>query len=136
MRYLIFFLFTMNLQAFPMIPDIDRAKTSICTKEDPDFDEFRYLEKIAHCKRRVSKRTKNEICDSYGVFNRTGYTVDHIIPLSIGGTNHKNNLWCQNKLILSSDYEYQLYSKLKRGKIKQVEAIRDILIYKFSIRPY
>jgi len=132
MRFLFVFLLSFQAFSFPLIPNILIAQTSICKISNPDFDGLRYFEQVAHCRRKVSTRTKDIVCSFYGVFDRTDYTVDHIIPLSIGGTNAINNLWCQHRSIMSANYEFQLYWKLRRGEVRQSEAIRDILIYKFS----
>jgi hypothetical protein len=104
----------------------------LCTAKDPDFDGYRYKEQIAHCKRKVSTARKNKICKRDGVDDRRDFKVDHIIPLSIGGSNHDTNLWCQHKSIDTAKYEYELYSDLKAGRINQKEAILKILQKKFK----
>jgi hypothetical protein len=47
--------------------------------------------------RDVDQSTKEAVYKEYGVFNRTTneYEIDHIIPLSIGGTNDIKNLFPQ-----------------------------------------
>jgi len=104
---------------------------SICTPDDPDFFEYRYPQKIAYCKRNVSHEKRVEICERDGVFDRSEYTVDHIIPLSIGGSNDDDNLWCQHRSLAVTRLEYQLYLKIKNGEINQDSAIERILRAKF-----
>ena len=84
-----------NTFSYAKTPKIDISPGELCTIEDKDFSYLRYTEKIPYCKRNVSTRTKNEVCALYDVFDRKKYTVDHIIPLSLGGSNSKKNLWCQ-----------------------------------------
>lgn len=122
--------YSMDAIAYPLTP---RTHGGYCTTNHIDFDGFRYAEKIAHCKRHVSTSRKNKICRSYGVNNRKHYKVDHIIPLSIGGDNSDDNLWCQHESIDTVRLEYALYMKLKKGKIIQQEAFDIILDAKFNL---
>ncbi len=104
----------------------------LCTETDPDFDEFRYEEMIPHCRRNVTTERKVDICLRDGVEDRTNYTVDHIIPLSIGGSNDDDNLWCQHYSLNVTHLEYQTYQQLKKGEITQQEAIEIVLNAKFD----
>ena len=118
--------------AYPKTPNINIAPGQICTTEDKDFDRFRYSERIPYCKRNVSTSRKNKICAKYGVNDRAGYTIDHIIPLSAGGSNHDKNLWCQSRSIYTGHIERWMYDKLNRGEMTQAEAVRYILAHKFN----
>lgn len=104
----------------------------LCTETDPDFDGFRYEEQIPHCTRNVTTKRKIHICLRAGVEDRTEYTVDHIIPLSLGGSNADENLWCQHSSDAVTHLEYQTYLQLNRGEITQQEAIDIILDAKFN----
>lgn len=104
----------------------------LCTSDNPDFDGVRYEENIPHCYRNVSTGEKNAICERDGVFDRTGFTVDHIIPLSIGGSNSRKNLWCQNNSLSVTGLEAEMYKMVKAGDITQKEAIKRILKAKFG----
>lgn len=121
---------------FPFIPNESETHGSLCTKSDPDFSQLRYSERIPVCQRKVSQATKREIYRQYGV--RTGcesaYTIDHLIPLSLGGTNHGDNLWPEAKSIkaLRQQLEQDLYKKISQGLITQDQAIRTILQAKFN----
>ncbi len=130
--------------AFPYAktPKIDIAPGHICTKTDKDFDRLRYDESMAYCKRNVAVKTKDKVCAADGVSGeerRKYYTVDHIIPLSAGGSNDIRNLWCQNKRIYTGNVEYWYYKQLRDGKMKQAEVVRAMMAMKFNpkavIRP-
>lgn len=109
---------------------------SLCTPEHPDFERYRYEERIAYCGRNVSSATKASIYRRYGVSRRckSQYTIDHFIPLSLGGTNDVNNLWPEPKSVknLRHDLEYELFQRLSAGKISQAEAVRTIVHAKFN----
>jgi len=115
---------------YPIVPPIPG---SLCTPRDPDFKEYRYPEKIAYCKRNVTTQRKIDICARDGVYNRRHYTVDHFIPLSMGGSNHDDNLWCQHEDLAVTGLEYNLYRKMYRGDIGQSNAIR--IIKKAKLNP-
>ncbi len=122
--------------AFPFTPDGTRTNGSICSTRDRDFSEHRYPEKIPYCKRAVSSGDKDKIYRDYGVSKkcRKEYTIDHFIPLSIGGTNRIDNLWPEPKVIkqLRHDLEIELYKALSSGQITQEEAIQTIRDAKFN----
>lgn len=67
------------------------------------------------------------IVERQNSLNKTGdsnLVVDHIIPLSIGGTNDESNLQVQTKEIAAKKdvLEKQLYEKLASGEISKKEA--------------
>jgi hypothetical protein len=128
---------TLSTQAlsFPKIPDIKIAPGHLCSVKDSDFERFRYKEQIPYCTRNVSIARKDKICSYYGVSveeRRKNYTVDHIIPLSLGGSNSDKNLWCQHRAIYTGHLEYWLYKKIESGKINQKDSISYILDHKFN----
>lgn len=104
----------------------------LCTSADIDLDAYRYEEQIPHCKRNVTTERKIAICKRDGVVDRSEFTVDHIIPLSIGGSNRDENLWCQHKSLAVTSLETALFEKLNKGEITQKEAIEQILEAKFE----
>lgn len=115
---------------FPFIPHRSLTTGSICDESDPDFVRYRYDEQIAYCKRNVKKDQKTEIYRLYQVPShcRSEYTIDHFIPLSIGGTNHPDNLWPEHKSIkrLRRNLELDLYKLMEQGRITQADAIHRI----------
>lgn len=120
----------------PVRPDYRQTPGELCTTQHRDFKEHRYQEKIPYCKRRVSSGLKKQIYRNYGVplKQKKQYTIDHLIPLSIGGSNSIHNLWPEPKSIkkLRQNLEYDIYLALRKGQITQKEAINIILDAKFN----
>ena len=115
---------------FPVKPDPHVTQGDFCNPRDPDFVDFRYEEKIAYCARNVSRYTKAEIYDLYDVPERCRreYTVDHYIPLFVGGSNHQVNLWPEHKSVKATrqNLEMNVYTELKNGRLTQQEAVEII----------
>jgi hypothetical protein len=105
----------------------------LCTENDPDFDGFRYKEQIAHCQRHVTNRTLKLVRKSYRIDPKddSKFEYDHLIPLSLGGSNSACNIWpepladAHQKDIL----EFKMYQLLKNGKITQKDAISQLLAW-------
>lgn len=121
--------------SYPLTPDHNKTPGQVCDSNDKDFVEYRYGEKIPYCYRNVSSWTKAQIFRAYRIpeacWNR--YTIDHLIPLSIGGNNEVTNLWPEHKYVkaLRPNLELELYRELAQGLITQKEAIAVILEKKF-----
>jgi hypothetical protein len=118
---------------------------SLCTVSDPDFSEFRYAEHIPYCERNVSTGTKTQIYRDAGVpeSQRNQYTIDHFQMLSVGGTNHRDNLWAEHKSIKArrGNLEFNLYQTMLDGCLEQKDVIAIIKDSKLdpaimSRRPY
>ena len=124
------FLFNITLM-FGMYPLEPTVTGSMCNSRDSDFLEYRYKEQIPVCSRNVTPSRKDKICKRDGIINRKEFTVDHMIPLFAGGSNHDDNLWCQHKSISSADYEYSIFLKLRDNEIDQITAIDAIKDFKF-----
>ncbi len=61
---------------------------------------------------------KRQTFDRYGLSPATvGYNVDHLIPVSLGGSNSPKNLWPQS---LSGEWNYHLKNQLERTLYKMV----------------
>ncbi len=122
--------------SFPFVPDPKMTTGSLCTPDNPDFERYRYKERIPYCRRNVPTWMKNEVYRRYGVSLRckSEYTIDHFIPLSLGGTNEFDNLWPEPKSIkaLRQNLEYELYKRLRMGKITQAEAVLAIVQAKLN----
>ena len=43
--------------------------------------------------RDVPDATKDYVASEYGLSSRSGYEIDHLIPLELGGANSVSNLW-------------------------------------------
>ncbi|HMN70062.1 MAG TPA: HNH endonuclease signature motif containing protein [Bdellovibrionales bacterium] len=102
----------------------------LCSKDDADFIGYRYEEKVPYCLRNVSYETKTEIYQEYGIPQkcRGEYTVDHFIPLALGGSNDKMNLWPEHKRVKATrqNLEIELYYQLRRGEITHEAAMAVI----------
>ena len=139
------FVFTMIVASFcipaladihPVVPDPDMTPGELCDTKDPDFKEYRYREKIPYCQRDVSRARKTQIYLNYSVSlkKRNQYTIDHFIPLSIGGDNSDENLWPEHKEIkkLRQNLELDVFESLRDGYITQEEAIEMIIEAKLN----
>lgn len=115
---------------YPRTPNPEMTPGHLCTRRDPDFTMVRYKEKIPYCQRNVSPNLKAQIYRQYKVPEAKwkNYTIDHFIPLAIGGSNHRSNLWPEHRKIkeLRKDLEVIVYNQLRRGEITQKEAIEII----------
>lgn len=125
-------------QAYPLTPETNVTPGSLCTEEDEDFYEYRYAEQIPYCERDVSSSLKTRIYEDYDIpkSERKDYTIDHFIPLSIGGTNHYDNLWPEHKEVkaLRPTLEMQLYVALRDGELTQDEAVKIVMDKKLHPR--
>lgn len=122
--------------AFPLTPNPQVTPGDICNRSNPDYKQDRYDEKIPYCQRNVASSTKKSIYRVYGIPDHcTGrFTIDHLIPLSIGGSNSVRNLWPEHKFVKATRQalEEQLYKKIAGGRITQKAAIDQILNEKFN----
>lgn len=123
--------------SFPKVPDLNYTGPHYCTKSDPDFKEFRYEANVAVCERNVNSSTKDKVYSDYKIprEERKDYTVDHFIPLSLGGSNKKRNLWPQHKSISSANIEANAYHKLVKGQITYQEAVNMVIDFKLNRNP-
>lgn len=122
--------FVAGAENFPVKPNPEMTQGDYCSSKDPDFLEYRYTENVPHCVRNVSYWTKKDIYDDYRVPARCRgeYTVDHFVPLFMGGSNQIANLWPEHKLVKATrqHLEMELYTELKNGRITQTEALEII----------
>lgn len=123
---------TFSISAFGGLvlrPDLGKTPGFYCTKESGDFKAYRYKEQIATCNRNVSPELKQKIYESYGIpkEERQLYTIDHMVPLSMGGSNDQINLWPQLKDITSAQLELRIFLLLDAGRLSVREA-QDIVL--------
>ena len=128
----IFFFFSINLVfSYPLIPDPEMTHGDLCTEDNPDFETHRYRENVPYCQRNVSWLRREKIYEKYNIppHCRRRYTIDHFIPLALGGSNADINLWPEHILVKATrpQLEQELYIELEEGKIKQEEAIEIIV---------
>lgn len=130
-----------SLASYPLAPDPQMTPGELCSEADPDFESHRYSEKIPYCVRNVSFSRRQKIYDLYQIPEhcRAQYTVDHFIPLALGGNNSDANLWPEHRSVKSARHrlEMDLFLALSRGELNQEEAIEIIVTEKrgFKINP-
>lgn len=119
-------------------PNPEITKGALCTEQSVDFDGYRYPERIAHCKREVPWAMRQEVYRMYGIpaMCRKFYTIDHFIPLSLGGSNDITNLWPEHKDVKATrpGLERELYYSLRGGHIGQDRAI-EIVVHEKTHAP-
>lgn len=120
----------------PTKPNPEVTTGDYCTTDDSDFAGYRYEEKIAYCARNVNRNLKRRVYDSYAIPDRcrSEYTVDHFIPLSMGGSNQTENLWPEHRHIKETrqNLEQEIYLELAEGRISQREAVQVIVNAKMN----
>lgn len=123
--------------AYPLVPDAEKTPGHLCQNHNKDFKEYRYKENIPYCRRNVSSSRKKDIYARYGIPQhcRHRYTIDHLIPLALGGSNTDENLWPEHVLVKATrpDLELDLYWSLRRGNLTQAEAVEIILTEKNTV---
>lgn len=117
---------------FPEMPNPSKTPGSLCAHSS----KRRYPEGIVYCERNVDTKLKNQIIREYDEqfgytirqMDRQQFKIDHFIPLSIGGSNEKSNLWPQHRSVyeVTDPLEHLLSEKISQGLIKQDEAVRVI----------
>ncbi len=126
-------------QAYPVVPVSDLTPGEYCTETDSNFLYLRYEEQVPFCKRRVKKQLKDRVYEAYNIPARcrSQYTVDHLIPLSMGGNNSIKNLWPEHHRVkeLRMDLESEVHFQLEMGVITRDEAVAQVLEDKFLVRP-
>jgi hypothetical protein len=117
---------------YPEGPDLRLTPGSLC--DHPT--ERRYPERIAYCHRNVESQLKREIFREYDSklgynttrMDRQSFKIDHYIPLCMGGSNEKDNLWPQHVSVytLTDPMEGLACEKMAEGKLSQDHAIELI----------
>lgn len=115
--------------AFPYQPDLQKTPGELCA----EADQYRYPERIAYCNRKVDTKLKAEIIKEYDsdlgysiqTMPRTKFKIDHFIPLCMGGSNDRTNLWPQHESVyeITDALEPALCEKMAQGKLLQADAI-------------
>ena len=106
----------------------------LCTRQDPDYSQDRYPEKIAYCKRNVSHDDKVRIAQQYGNIPESqwkNYEFDHLIPLAAGGSNDIGNIWPQpiGEAKGKDVVEQEVFDGLNSGKMTQDQAVKKIMLW-------
>ncbi len=108
----------------------------LCTPEDPDFEEFYRYDSlnIPHCRRNVPSWLKREMKQRAGIRpdRWDGYVIDHVIPLSLGGSNCRSNL----QVLSEEDHrdkgrlEERLREELGAGEISYRSVLAQLLCWR------
>ena len=125
-------------QAYPVVPDDELTPGDYCSESDSDFLYLRYEEQVPFCKRRVNRQLKQRVYEAYDIPSRcrSQYTVDHFIPLSMGGSNSIKNLWPEHYRVkeLRMDLETDVHFKLEVGILTRDEAVALVIQDKVMAR--
>ena len=115
----------------PVVPNAEVTPGDFCNEQDEHFLTYRYDEKIPYCERHVNTWLKNKIYKEYQVPQecRHRYTIDHMVPLALGGNNNPHNLWPEHVLVKATRQalENSLYHQVKRNEITTEEALQVII---------
>ncbi|MCK5883696.1 MAG: hypothetical protein KAG61_08410 [Bacteriovoracaceae bacterium] len=122
----------------PQAPNAQLSPGDICTTEDPDY-RATYGEgptSVVICTRKVEYSTKLQVIERYGLkkSNRSNYKIDHIIPLSIGGSNHITNLFPIDKNFMNiyERPEWPVYQAFRNDLISSAEARQMVYQWKMN----
>ena len=128
----------------PLLPDPKLTPGDTLDVTLADIQERGYSSRV----RNVPVAVKREVYAAYGIthWEKGEYEIDHLIALSLGGSNSKKNLWPQSYLTepwnahTKDQLEYRLLSLVRAGKVDlhtaQQEMARDwIAAYKKYVSP-
>lgn len=122
----------------PVNPDVEKTPGEFCSKKDKDFLEYRYPENMEYCERNVDQWLKTKIYKAYNVplDCKHRYTVDHLVPLALGGNNSPENLWPEHILVKKTrqELEQKLYEAVRKGELKSQEAVEIVLKEKLELQ--
>ena len=122
--------------SYPRVPSRHQTPGELCHPKSPNFTEYRYRERIPYCRRSVSNATKDGVYKAYGVpkAEQGHYTIDHLIPLSIGGSNTPKNLWPEHHAVKATrpHLEQEAFEAIRDGASTQKELVEQILAIKFD----
>lgn len=127
-------IFAAAIAITPAGPDPKLTPGALCSYAAVGFDGYRYPEHVAHCARMVTTTMKRTVLASYGIAwsKRGAFTIDHLVPLCLGGSNDISNLWPETTAEAHSKdaLEDRLCAALRAGRISQAEAVGRIKHWK------
>ncbi len=116
---------------FDSAPEWDITPGVLCTKDDKDFKEYRYRERIPYCRRNLSIAEKKEVSKWYDLRweDHSNFQYDHLLSLCLGGSNNLHNIWPMpwDEARQKARLENNLCIRLRNGNITQKAAIREEL---------
>ncbi len=130
-----FFLFSTLAFGYPIAPNRESTPGSYCRPSDSEYVERRYRERIPYCRRYVPPSVIETIFRHYRIPEASwvNYTIDHLIPLALGGSNARTNLWPEHKSVkaLRPSLENDLYLRVHNGTLTHTVAVQRVLKAKF-----
>lgn len=135
---------SVSVTATPILPDPKLTPGDVLDVSLADIQEHGYSAKV----RNVPVAVKREVYASYGIahWEPGQYEVDHLVSLSLGGSNSKKNLWPESRLTdpwnanVKDQLEAKLLALVRSGKVDlhtaQQEMAKDwIAAYKKYVSP-
>jgi hypothetical protein len=123
--------------AIPVTPDLSVTPGDRCSDDDIDFVEYRYNEQMPYCRRNVWDALKNRVYKAYSIPEkcRHRYTIDHMVPLALGGSNNEKNLWPEHHLVKATRQalENELYWKVRAGTMSSDSAVQILYNAKVNL---
>jgi hypothetical protein len=123
---------------FPLVPNPKLTPGDTCRQGEPAYSRLRYAQRVPVCDRTVDTEQRQRIYDNYGIPHgcRQNYTIDHFIPLSIGGSNRNENLWPEHKSIKQSrlHFEEWIMKQVEESIMTQQQAIQRVYQEKMNSR--
>lgn len=120
-----------ELISIPVVPIEVLTPGDLCSEDDKDFTEYRYDSNMPYCKRNVSVNFRRRIYREYKVDSQCQhrYTIDHMVPLALGGNNDSKNLWPEHVLVKATRHrlELDLYWAVIRKEISVEEAVEIVI---------
>lgn len=114
---------------YPNGPNAKMTPGSTCQHAS----RYRYPERIAYCERNVDTSLKREVIRDYDqklgykiqTMDRQAFKIDHYIPLCMGGSNSRDNLWPQHRSVyeITDPLEQLLCEKMAAGVLRQADAM-------------
>ena len=124
-------LFAADILSIPVIPDESLTPGDFCSEDDRDFKEHRYAERMPYCSRNVNSNAKRRIYRQYQVNANCHhrYTIDHFVPLALGGNNDQKNLWPEHVLVKATrqKLEQELFMEVQKGNLSLDTAVEIII---------
>ena len=115
--------------ADPILPDPKLTPGSVLTTDKTIICQPGYSKSVRH----TSGRLKHEVYQEYGINKKGGhYEIDHLIPLSIGGADVRENLWPESRdtqpwnASAKDRLENYLHNGVCAGRIQVEEAQKAI----------
>ena len=121
--------FFIDYSRYPDGPNEGMTPGSVC--KNPS--KYRYPENIPYCERDVESQLKRDIIVQYDrklgyriqTMDRQAFKIDHYIPLCMGGSNSRDNLWPQHRSVyeITDPLEQLLCEKMAHGLLRQAQAM-------------